>query len=163
MDFTHRSVLFVCTGNICRSPLAHAVFKQVVRNQGLSSYFSADSAGTHGYHVGEDADPRMRETAARNGFSFSHAARIVRPGDLETFDAVFAMDRGHFQYLRSLARSAEQERKIHMYREFDPEGSRNDEVPDPYYGGRRGFDEVFNIVRRTTDGIIEAYKNGVLP
>ena len=161
MKLDRYKILFVCTGNICRSPLAHAVFAQIVEQDGIGLQFLLESAGTHGYHIGEDADPRMRETAARHGYAFSHPARQVRASDLEEYDLIFAMDRGHYRHLRAMTTDDSQLAKIRMYRDFDPEGS--GDVPDPYYGGQRGFEEVFDMVLRTSRSILEALQNYELP
>lgn len=153
-------VLFVCTGNICRSPLAHAVFEHIIRTRGLNHEFEVESAGTHGYHVGEDADPRMRSTAARRGIPFSHPARKLIQSDLEYYDVIFAMDRGHYAQLNDMAAAAENPAAIYMFREFDPRGDASMDVPDPYYGGQNGFDDVFDIVERSSEQILNALKSG---
>jgi len=163
MEFKRYKVLFVCTGNICRSPLAQGIFEQMVDESGLGLQFLVDSAGTDSYHVGQEVDPRMQATAVKNGYSFSHASRAVRPQDLEQFDVLFAMDHSHFRRLRAMARNDEQRNKIRMFREFDPEGDEHQEVPDPYYGGPEGFEHVFRIVYRTSQSIIEAFQNSDLP
>src|SRR5690606_12022721 len=112
MKLDRYKILFVCTGNICRSPLAHAVFAQIVEQDGIGLQFLLESAGTHGYHIGEDADPRMRETASRHGYAFSHPARQVRASDLEEYDLIFAMDRGHYRHLRAMTTDDSQLAKI---------------------------------------------------
>ncbi len=154
-----KKILFVCTGNICRSPLAHAVFEKTAREQNMNC--EVESAGTHGYHVGENADPRMRRTAAHHGFSFSHAARHFRASDMEYYDYVFVMDRGHYREIQRLA-GENTSARLRMFREFDPEGSSSDDVPDPYYGGAEGFENVFIIVKRTIDNMLGLFKSGSL-
>lgn len=170
MELSRFKVLFVCSGNICRSPLAHAVFEQLLERNAIPLQFFVESAGTHGYHTGEDADPRMRETAARHGFPFHHPAQQVWPGDLAKFDVIFAMDTGHLRQLRSMASTPEEAQKVRLFREFDPlnEGMPKlvgdaADVPDPYYGGREGFELVFEMVHRTSLKIIEAFQNNELP
>lgn len=153
-------VLFVCTGNICRSPLAHAVFQNMIHSRGVQKEFEVESAGTHGYHVGENADPRMRSTAARRGVPFSHPARKLIQSDLEYYDVIFAMDRSHYDRLMHMAASAKNPAKIHMFREFDPLGDAAMDVPDPYYGGQNGFDDVFDIVERSSERILDALRSG---
>ena len=152
--------MFVCTGNICRSPLAHGVFEQMVQEQGLGLQFFVESSGTDSYHVGEEADGRMRRTAAQHGYSFSHRAARVTPEDLKKYDVIFGMDQGHVRQLKAMAQP-EDRKKIYLYRDFDPEGSGN--VPDPYYGGDEGFEEVFAIIHRTSSALIEAFQNYELP
>ncbi|KGE70705.1 low molecular weight protein-tyrosine-phosphatase [Spirochaeta lutea] len=162
MNHNPRAVLFVCTGNICRSPLAHALFQSKVDEQDLQADFYVESAGTHGYHIGEDADPRMRSTAAQRGVPFHHRARQFSIADFDTYHTIFVMDRGHLRHLRSLARTPADKEKIRMFREFDPQGGPDDDVPDPYYGGQAGFDLVYDITDRTTRAILEAYLDGRL-
>jgi len=148
--------LFVCSGNICRSPLAHKVFEQVLERKGILKNFELESAGTHGYHTGDNADPRMRATAARRGFPFSHLARVIQTGDLKYYDLILVMDQGHKRQIMNLAKTPEEIKKIRLYREFDPEGGPDAEVPDPYYGSQEDFDLVFDIVLRTSENLLEA-------
>jgi len=161
-----RRVLFVRTGNICRSPLAHAVFEKKARDCGMK--FEVESAGTHGYHVGENADSRMRRAAAGRGVPFDHPARRFTASDLEYYDYIFAMDRGHYREIQRLSRQARHtgrpdgQEQIRMFREFDPRGSIHDDVPDPYYGGASDFNHVFDIVDRTVTVILEAFRQGSL-
>jgi protein-tyrosine phosphatase len=160
-----KKLLFVCTGNICRSPLAHAVFEHQASAAGGDLSFEVESAGTDAYHVGEDADSRMRATAARRGVPFNHRARRISREDLEEYDYIFVMDRGHERKLRGMAAAAglgNLDGKIRMYREFDPQGSASDEVPDPWYGGQDGFDLVYDIVERTSREILRALEDGRL-
>lgn len=156
-------VLFVCTGNICRSPLAHGVFQHLVDQEGIGLQFRLESAGTDSYHVGDQMDPRMRKTALDHGISFNHQARRVSDQDLQDYDVIFAMDLGHYRKLRSMAKLPDQIHKIKMFREFDPLGSSQDEVPDPYYGGPEGFEQVYQIIHRTSKAILEAFQNYELP
>lgn len=140
-------VLFVCLGNICRSPAAEGVFRHLVTDAGLTSRFTVDSAGTGAWHVGEKADRRMRQAAERRGIRLTSIARQVTADDFERFDHVFAMDTSNLRTLRSLA-PAEHRTKIRLFRDADPDAPGED-VPDPYYGGADGFDEVLDIVART--------------
>lgn len=138
-------VLFVCTGNICRSPTAEGVFRTLVARAGLSDAIVAESAGTHGYHVGEPPDRRSQAVALARGIDLSgQRARRVRPRDFYEFDLLLAMDRGHVEELRALAPSNAGAR-IHLFTEFAPELGGRD-VPDPYYGGPRGFEDVLDLV-----------------
>jgi protein-tyrosine phosphatase len=160
-----KKILFICTGNICRSPLAHALFEQQAEKAGLSSAFEVESAGTTAYHVGEQADDRMRATAARRGSPFSHRARKLSHQDLSYYDYLFVMDHGHLRQVRNMAASAglgDLDGKLRMFREFDPEGNAGDEVPDPWYGGQDGFDLVYDIVHRTSGSLLEAFDEGRL-
>lgn len=162
-----KKLLFVCTGNICRSPLAHALFQKEVDECGLSGQFELESAGTHGYHIGEDADPRMRATAQRRGAPFSHGARKISLRDIEYYDYIFVMDHGHLREVGNMAAQSnlapdELKEKVRMYREFDPQASSQDDVPDPYYGGQNGFDHVFDIVERTSKELLRVFQDGRL-
>lgn len=141
------SVLFVCLGNICRSPLAEGVFRSLLNAEGLSDRFRVDSAGTGSWHVGETPDPRAVAVAKAHGVELSGRARQIVPEDLADFDWVVAMDRSN---LRHLERSGGDRGKarLHLLREFDPDDDGLD-VPDPYYGGAGGFDDAYAIVERS--------------
>jgi protein-tyrosine phosphatase len=146
-------VLFVCLGNICRSPAAEAAFQQAVTEAGLQREFQIDSAGTGAWHVGEPADPRMREAAARRGLDITSLARQVADEDFASFDHIFAMDLTNLRALRRMA-APEHRGKIRLFRDLDPIGQGED-VPDPYYGEAAGFDEVVTIVTRTARALLE--------
>ena len=153
---THR-VLFVCTGNICRSPTAEAVFASRARAAGLT--FEADSAGTHGYHIGEAPDPRAEATGRARGYDLSDLrARRIQPDDFTRFDLVLAMDRGHLSQLRRLAPPGTGD-KVRLFLSFAAEAATQD-VPDPYYGGSHDFDRVVDLVERGVDGLIDALESG---
>jgi len=137
-------VMFVCLGNICRSPLAHAVFESVAREEGLDVF--VESCGTGNWHVGEPADSRMRKTAKEHGVVIDHHARQFQPSDLDDYDLIIPMDKGNLRDLKKFARPEHQE-KIHLLREWDPDGGT--EVPDPWFGGPEGFETVFDIVDRS--------------
>lgn len=154
-----KRVLFVCLGNIIRSPLAEHLFRQRVEQDGQSSAFQADSAGTAAWHVGEAPDPRMRKTAEGHGLSYSGQARQVHSEDFEQFDLIIAMDSSNFKNLLELAENEQQRNKVRLMREYDPQADDMD-VPDPYYGGADGFEETFEIVRRSVDGLFEALQHG---
>jgi protein-tyrosine phosphatase len=139
-------ILFVCLGNICRSPLAEAVFKQKVKELGLSAVFEADSCGTGDYHIGSDPDPRTVKNALKNGVSMDHTCRQLCVDDFERFDKIFVMD--EFNYRHTLRLTPESHRhKVQLMRKYDPLG-RGLPVPDPYYGGEKDFQEVFDILDR---------------
>jgi protein-tyrosine phosphatase len=149
-------VLFVCSGNICRSPLAEAIFRQLAVEAGLGKRFEIDSAGTHGYHLGELADLRTRKVARRHGVQVTSRSRPVVDDDFQRFDLIVALDRGHRREL--LARGGpEHEPKIRLLREFDPAADDPD-VPDPYYGEDRGFERVHAIVENACRGLLQTLR-----
>lgn len=147
-------VLFVCLGNICRSPLAEAVFRHQVRERGLEARFRIDSAGTSGYHRGSPPDRRSSETALRRGIEITGRSRSVAPADLVEFDYVIAMDAENEAELRRLLRASGGGARVHRLREWDPAPGDGD-VPDPYYGGPRGFEDVHDIVERASAAFLE--------
>ncbi len=146
-------VLFVCLGNICRSPAAEAAFRHIVDEEGLSDAFEIDSAGTGAWHTGEEADPRMREAGRRRGMNVRSIARQVTADDFERFDHILAMDGSNLRALMGLA-PAKSRSNFRLFRNLDPEGAGRD-VPDPYYGAARGFDEVLDIVTRTARALFD--------
>ncbi len=146
------SVLFVCLGNICRSPLAEGVFRHLVRERGLEDAYRVDSAGTGAWHAGEGPDPRSVDVAQRNGVRLEGRARQVTPADFRDFDVVVAMDRENLRSLESLV--GDEGARIHLLRDFDPEPG-DGEVPDPYYGGPGGFDRVYAMVRRSCEALLD--------
>lgn len=138
-------VLFVCTGNICRSPTAEGVFRALVQQAGLSAAFHIDSAGTHGYHVGEAPDSRSCDTAAKHGVDLrTQRARRITTEDFDRFDYLLAMDQDHLAALKRMAPAGKSER-VQLFLANLPAGS-TDEVPDPYYGGRDGFEQVYALI-----------------
>lgn len=161
-------VMFVCTGNICRSPLAQAVLEKMARDRGVAEHLQVESSGTDGWHVGENADSRMRETAAARGVPLDHRARQFSPGDLQDFDLIFAMGSNHLKAIREIdrRRGGQARARVLLFREFDPAlpgGGKAPDVPDPYYGGPEGFHEVYRIVERTCDEILNGIQEGRLP
>jgi protein-tyrosine phosphatase len=150
-------VLFVCMGNICRSPTAQGVFRHLVEQEGLSHLIATDSAGTIDYHAGKAPDRRARETANRRGLDLSDLrARQALPVDFETFDYVIAMDRDNFDDLCHLCPPGF-EAKLHLLLDFAPQLPIR-EVPDPYYGGREGFERVFDMVEAASRGLLARIK-----
>jgi protein-tyrosine phosphatase len=146
-------ILFVCLGNICRSPTAEVVFREVVAREAPDLVIQVDSAGTAGYHIGAPPDPRTREAAARRGYDLSPLrARIVQPEDFERFDLILAMDRENLAALRRRAPQGLHER-VRLFLEFAPELATSD-VPDPYYGGPNGFEEVLDLVEAAAHGLL---------
>jgi protein-tyrosine phosphatase len=152
-------ILFVCLGNIIRSPLAEHLFLEVARREGVADRYQVDSAGTADWHAGEAPDRRMIETAEGHGVVLGGTARQVRREDLDSFDLILAMDESNQQDLLDLARTPAQREKIHLLREFDPERDALD-VPDPWYGGRADFEQTYRIVERSVGSLLEALENG---
>ena len=147
------SVLFVCMGNICRSPTAEGVFRHFVQEAGLADRIKIDSAGTHAYHTGEPADRRASAAAERRGYSLAAIrARRVQAEDFENFNYIVAMDRLNHVTLIDRA-DAEHHDKIRLFMEFS--SAEEDEVPDPYYGGAAGFDRVLDLVEEASRGLLE--------
>jgi protein-tyrosine phosphatase len=150
----HR-VLFVCTGNICRSPTAEGIFRHMVRDAGLAHLIETDSAGTHGYHVGEAPDARSQAAARLRGYDLSALrARKVEAVDFTNFDLLIAMDRGHQALLTRMA-SAQGAHKVRLMMSY-ASGSGYDEVPDPYYGGPDGFELVLDLLEESARGLLAA-------
>jgi protein-tyrosine phosphatase len=153
-------VLFVCTGNICRSPTAEGVFREQLRKAGLEAQVRTDSAGTHDYHSGEPPDRRACAHALARGYDISGLrARQVAPADFAEFDLLLAMDRGHLEYLRRLS-PAEQRHKLRLFLDFA--GKRDAEVPDPYYGGPDGFEGVLDMIEAASGGLVDHVRNHLL-
>jgi len=148
------SVLFVCLGNICRSPLAEGIFRDLVEEAGLSEGFVVESAGTGAWHVGEPPDARASMVASQHGVELDSRARQITEADLERFDWVIAMDRENLRNIRRLASTVDSPAQVHLLREFDHEGE-GDEVPDPYYGGASGFETVYEMVRRSCQALLD--------
>ncbi|WP_333819525.1 low molecular weight protein-tyrosine-phosphatase [Ohtaekwangia sp.] len=146
-------ILFVCLGNICRSPLAEAVFKHKIKGTALEKIVKADSCGTSNYHIGDIPDSRTIANAKKNGVEIDHYGRQLCTNDLEQFDYILAMDNSNYQNILRLAHASHHSDKVQLMRNFDPQG-KGLEVPDPYYGGERGFQEVFDILDRSMDQFI---------
>jgi protein-tyrosine phosphatase len=139
------AVCFVCLGNICRSPTAEGVMRHLVREAGLEQTVRVDSAGTGSWHVGDSPDRRARAAGARRGIEIAGAARQFQRADFARFDYVVAMDGDNHADLEKLAPNAEARSKLHLLRSFDPASPADASVPDPYYGGAEGFDEVVEL------------------
>jgi protein-tyrosine phosphatase len=147
-------ILFVCLGNICRSPTAEVVFRTIAAREAPELTIEVDSAGTAGYHIGEPPDPRTRQAALRRGHDMSPLrARIIEPQDFERFDLILAMDRENLSALLRRAPAHARER-IRLFLEFAPEAATTD-VPDPYYGGPNGFEEVLDLVEAAARGLLQ--------
>lgn len=149
-------IIFVCLGNICRSPSGEGVFSHLVEHHGLSHLFQIDSAGTAAYHVGERADGRMRQHALKRGIELTSRARQFQFHDFEKFDLIVCMDRSNFQNIKALDITGEYDSKIVMMTDY---AQRMDykEVPDPYYGGPQGFELVLDILEDSCNGLLERF------
>lgn len=144
-------VLFVCLGNICRSPSAEGVAKHIIEEKGWQELFEIDSAGLHSYHAGELPDPRMRQAAQERGYDLVSRSREVELEDFFTFDYIVAMDDSNATELYHRAPTLEASRKIVKMRDYFPEGEPLDYVPDPYYGGRDGFELVLDLLEASVE------------
>ncbi|MFH9401658.1 low molecular weight protein-tyrosine-phosphatase [Streptomyces sp. NPDC017638] len=152
-------VCFVCTGNICRSPMAESVFRARVAEAGLEDLVAVDSAGTGGWHEGEPADPRTVSVLEEHGYDSAHRARRFLPSWFARLDLVIALDASHLRDLRRLAPTEEDARKIRLLRSYDPGAGRDLDVPDPYYGGRDGFEECLEMVEAASTGLLAAVQD----
>lgn len=149
-----KKILFVCLGNICRSPMAEGVMKKLVADAGLESEYKIDSAGIMDYHEGELADSRMRSHAAKRGYTLTHRSRPVRTQDFYDFDLIIGMDDRNIADLQDRAPSPEEMKKIHRMTEFCRQHDA-DHVPDPYYGGASGFEYVIDLLEDACTGLLE--------
>ncbi|MDL5048735.1 low molecular weight protein-tyrosine-phosphatase [Oscillatoria amoena NRMC-F 0135] len=150
-------ILFVCLGNICRSPLAEALFKHKLKQYRLEHFIEADSCGTSNYHIGEPPDSRTIANAKKNGIEIVHVGRQLTVDDLQDFDYILAMDQSNYEHILHLGRHHHPGNKVSLVRKFDNSGTAQD-VPDPYYGGERGFQEVFEILDHSLEGFIKHLK-----
>ncbi|MFF5934984.1 low molecular weight protein-tyrosine-phosphatase [Streptomyces sp. NPDC012508] len=153
-------VCFVCTGNICRSPMAESVFRARVEEAGLAGAVEVDSAGTGGWHEGDGADPRTTAVLEEHGYASGHTARQFRASWFAALDLVIALDEGHLRALRALAPTPEDAAKVRLLRSYDPAADDLD-VPDPYYGGMDGFEECLEMVEAASEGLLAAVSESV--
>ncbi|WP_404424147.1 low molecular weight protein-tyrosine-phosphatase [Thalassospira australica] len=150
-------VLFVCTGNICRSPTADGIFSTMVSKAGLSAHIQVDSCGLSGYHAGEQADPRSREIATSRGYDLSTIrARKIRPDDYSDFDYILAMDEGHLADMQRQS-PAQYRAKLALFLDHHP-NRKGQSVPDPYYGGANGFVSVFDMIEETSNALLASIR-----
>jgi len=157
------NVCFVCHGNICRSPLAQGVMESLVKQEGLEKSILISSAGVSGWHVGEPPDERMQDTAQKHGVSLNSRARHFQAHDFKQMDMVLAMDHRNLETLKAMRPLTEIRDKLFLFRSFDPENNGDLEVPDPYYGGDRGFELVYEMVERACPKILEQLKTKLDP
>lgn len=153
-------VCFVCLGNIIRSPLAEHLFRHYVNLAGLNHKYQIASAGTGTWHIGEPPDARMRRVAERHGLHYTGRARQIHREDLKGYDLIVAMDMENRADLYRMASSSEQKERICLLREFDPFGGVKVGVPDPFYDKLDGFEETYNIIDRSVQGLLEALEKG---
>jgi protein-tyrosine phosphatase len=151
-------LLFVCLGNICRSPAAEGVMKRKVEEAGLTQQFEIDSAGTSGYHAGDAADARMRRHARNRGLNLTSISRQVQRHDFDYFDWIIAMDDSNYDDLLSLARTQEHRQKVVKMADFCSMPD-VDHVPDPYYGGDAGFERVLDILDDACNGLLQSLRH----
>ncbi|MDR2231718.1 MAG: low molecular weight phosphotyrosine protein phosphatase [Tannerella sp.] len=155
-----KRILFVCLGNICRSPAAEGILKQKVLEKGLEANFHIDSAGTYGYHTGELPDVRMRRHASQRGYQLTSLARRVTYKDFEQFDVIIGMDDDNIRTLKNIAPNVESQLKIRRLTDFCRHHG-DDCVPDPYYGGAAGFEHVIDLLEDACEGIIQRFRDGI--
>ncbi|MGI8727655.1 MAG: low molecular weight protein-tyrosine-phosphatase [Solirubrobacterales bacterium] len=155
-------MLFVCLCNICRSPTAEGVMAHLLAEEGREDEFELDSAGTGGWHVGDPPDERAKAAAADRGIELGGASRKFRHSDFDRFDLIVAMDRSNLADMRAMAEGPEDEAKLSLLREHDPEAVAAEEldVPDPYYGGEQGFEDVLEVVDAGCRGLLSTLDAG---
>lgn len=151
-------ILFVCLGNICRSPAAEGVMKSIVEAESDESHFEIDSAGTGNYHIGDLPDQRMRVHARHRGYNLTHRCRQVRESDFDEFDIIVAMDASNQRNLMRIAPTVEAEQKIIMMADFSDMASRYDHIPDPYYEGAEGFELVLDLLESACRNLYDSLK-----
>lgn len=150
------SVLFVCLGNICRSPAAEGILRAIIEERGIADRFDIDSAGLYHGHSGELPDQRMRVHARRRGYELTHKARPVRVSDFDNFDFIIGMDRSNIEGLKAMAPTPDDEKKIIMATDLCRSHTWADHVPDPYYGVSQGFETVLDILEDVCETIADA-------
>ena len=155
-------ISFVCLGNICRSPLAQGVFQDLVNQKKLEQKIIVTSAGTSGWHIGDLPDERMCRTAQSKGIQLESRARQFQSADFNRFNLILAMDHSNLARLEEIAPSNLSPEKLMLFRSFDPECNGNQDVPDPYYGGAKGFEEVYFMVKRTCPPLLDYIKSRFL-
>lgn len=144
-------ILLVCLGNICRSPMAEGILAHLVKERGLIQSIELDSAGTGAYHIGSLPDQRAQQVCLSNGITLKHHARQVKRADFDSFDYILAMDSANYDALKKIAPHDH----LHLMRSFDPLAGADLDVPDPYYGGIEGFNEVYEMLYRAANGLLD--------
>lgn len=147
-------VLFVCLGNICRSPLAQGLMEKKIKEAGLEHAIEVDSCGTSAYHIGEQPDERTVKNALKNGLRLDHQARQFVKKDFRAFDYILVMDKANLQCATRMDQTKEFSQKLQLMRDFDPEDKGGD-VPDPYFGGEEGFQNVYEMLDRSMDNFLK--------
>ncbi len=151
-------ILFVCLGNICRSPAAEGIMEKIVKKNGLEDVIEVDSAGTSGWHEGDLPDERMRDHGERRGYNFSSRARKFRKSDFEEFDYIIVMDDNNYRNVKSLASNENHVAKIKHMADFLLQNKDHDYIPDPYYGGSSGFELVLDLLEDACEGLLQSIK-----
>lgn len=146
-------VLFVCLGNICRSPLGEGVFKKIIAREGMESRFIVDSCGTSHYHIGEPPDPRTIANAREHGITLTSKGRQISTEDLRKFDYILVMDKSNMKNVLRLDETGEYKKKVMLLRDFDTEKPGED-VPDPYFGGEQSFEAVYKIIESSVENLV---------
>lgn len=154
-------VLFVCLGNICRSPAGEGIFKDMVKKEGLEDKITVDSAGTSGYHDGSLPDSRMRQHGAQRGYKFDSLSRKFTRKDFDNFDVILVMDDNNYNNIMRLAPDLESGEKVHRIVKFSQQ-YKQDHIPDPYYSGADGFELVLNLLEDACNGLLNEIKKGEL-
>lgn len=149
-------ILFVCLGNICRSPAAEGIMKRIIAKNNLENEIEVDSAGTSGWHQSELPDERMRMHGSKRGYDFNSLSRKISSSDLQEFDYIIVMDKNNYKNVKSLAVTQEDVEKIHMMTDFSLHLTTHKYVPDPYYGGEDGFELVMDLLEDACEGLLQS-------
>jgi protein-tyrosine phosphatase len=157
-----RRICFVCYGNIGRSPLAEQLFRQLSRQMGVNDRYETTSAGTSGRYEGRPYDEQLVRLAARHGVKYHGFSRQFQRSELETCDLILAMDRENWASLTAMASTPEQQEKIHLLREFDPQGGKFASVPDPYQQSKGDYERVYEMIARSVRGLLESLERGAI-
>lgn len=158
MNSENINLLFVCLGNICRSPAAEGIMKKIIADEGLEGKILVDSAGTSSWNEGKTPDERMRLHGSKRGYDFCSIARTFKSSDFDKFDYILVMDNNNYMNVKKLAKSEEDVSKIHRMTDFSNEFSDHDHVPDPYYGGDDGFNLVMDLLEDACRGLLKEVK-----
>lgn len=160
MENNKYKILFVCLGNICRSPAAEGIMKKLIKESGFEHKISVDSAGTSGYHNGELPDRRMRQHGSKRNYNFDSLSRRFTTSDFENFDLILAMDDSNYHNIISLAPDLESQQKVHRMVEYSQKYS-HDHIPDPYYSGADGFELVLDLLEDACEGLLTEVKKHI--